>query len=594
MAVVYYTGIFGVGALIKVRDLTFEYFTRDEEEHLTDMVSAIRGIRFDAAGGDVIAIVGRNGSGKTTFARILNRLLLPIEGSVEVDGLDALLEENKYEVRTHVGMVFQNPEDQIVGSVVCEDVAFGAENIGVPEGELSDRVKAALAAVGMEDAYDKPVSALSGGEKQKVAVAGVLAMGTGTVILDEATSMLDPKSAKELVVLMKRLAKEKHITVIWITHDMNLLLASDILYVMDRGRMVLAGRRDRVLSEEAKLASSGLTLPKVRRLAGRLAAFGVIPRGNANSVRGIVEEMKKRYPSKFGVKRHLPEKTFEAGKVSPTRAILADHVSYSYGKNRVLSDVSISVGKGEYVAIVGATGSGKSTLLSVLSGIMKPAEGTVYVDGMDLYDRSTTTKEIRKKIGYVFQYPEHQLFAENVYEDVIFGPRNLGVSEIEAEKRAYQCIELVGLSQDVYDLPVSSLSGGQKRRAAIAGVLAMEPEYLILDEPLSGMDPEGREEMLALMDSLHREAGITILVVTHDVESVSAYADRVICMEEGKVVGTGAPAEVFYDMYRDGYHEIPVAEKLLYRLYEEGLPVDLAAAGEDRIAEEVRRACFGM
>lgn len=210
--------------MIKIRDLTFEYFDRDDEGNLTEMVNAIRGINFDAGEGEFIVVAGVNGSGKSTFAKILNRLLLPIEGTVLIGGLDAMQEENIIPIRKMVGMVFQNPDDQLIGSVVEEDVAFGAENIGVPHKELVKRVEDALAQVGLSASMR--IEELSGGGKQKVAIAGVLAMKPRCIVLDEATSMLDPKSRRDVLQLMKELQKQG-ITIILITHLMEELLLAD-------------------------------------------------------------------------------------------------------------------------------------------------------------------------------------------------------------------------------------------------------------------------------------------------------------------------------------------------------------------------------
>ena len=211
----------------------------------------------------------------------------------------------------------------------------------------------------------------------------------------------------------------------------------------------------------------------------------------------------------------------------------------------------------------------------------------VFVDGIDVMDKASDLSKVRKKLGFVFQYPEQQLFAKNVYEDVVFGPRNTGVSEIEAEKRAYEAIEVVGLSDEIYDMPVNKLSGGEKRRVALAGVLAMQPEYLILDEPLSGLDPQGKQNMLDIISALHKEAGITIVMVSHDMESVVRYADRLIALEKGQVLGDGAPVNVFYEMYLSAedkekeLYNLPVMMQLLIRLRSEGLEADCMVADID-------------
>lgn len=564
--------------MIKIRDLAFEYFDRDEEGYLTDMINAIRGINFDAVKGEFIAVAGKNGSGKSTFAKILNRLLVPIEGTVMIGGMDAMDDENTIDIRRIVGMVFQNPDDQIIGSVVAEDVAFGAENLGVRQEELWERVLQVTDQVGL-NAY-KRINELSGGEKQKVAIAGILAMKPQCIVLDESTSMLDPKSRMEILQLMKELNQKHKITVIMITHMMDELLFADTIYIMNQGRLVMKGRKEKIFEQSEKLLSYGLECPKIVDIKNELIKAGVLRDRYIYSVNELVKRLKYEHPRAFLKGINMPDAKDIHGKIDPVNAILINNLSCKYGKNEVLKNISFSVSKGDYVAIIGATGSGKSTLLQHIPGLIKSKTETVFVDGLDVMDKTTDMRKLRCKIGYVFQYPEQQLFAKNVYEDVVFGPRNIGISEIEAEKRAYEAIKLVGLSEDIYDIPINKLSGGQKRRVALAGVLAMKPEYLILDEPVAGLDPEGKRNMLNIIDALHKEAGITIIMVSHDIESVAEYADKVIVLEDGEIVYNGNPSQVFYRLatkkqdVKTQIKNVPVIMELLVKLRKNGLVVD--------------------
>lgn len=595
--------------MIKIRDLAFEYFDRDEEGNLTEMINAIRGICFDAQKGEFIAVAGKNGSGKSTFAKILNRLLVPIEGTVLIGGLDAMNEENILDIRKKVGMVFQNPDDQLIGSVISEDVAFGAENIGATQ--LWQRVISAAQMAGLmikisdaktvkkplykkgEHPLDRRISELSGGEKQKVAIAGVLAMNPECIVLDEATSMLDAQSRREILRTVRELNEKTGITVIMITHMMDELLLADRIYIMHQGKVVMQGRREAIFqtvhsmekqSVKGKLAPGleqyGLEYPEIVRIAKRLYEAGIIRTQALFSVGELVERIHKEYPYAFMRECDMQVKKPGYSRINPLNAILFHEISFSYGGKEVLHDINLSVAKGEYVAVIGATGSGKSTLLQLIPKLLVPGAGEIYVDGIDVNDRTTDMQALRCKIGYVFQYPEQQLFAKNVYEDVVFGPRNVGVSEVEAEKRAYESIALVGLPEEIYDMPISKLSGGQKRRVALAGVLAMKPEYLILDEPVAGLDPEGRQEMLEIIDTLHRE-GITIIMVSHDMESVARYAERVLVLEEGRLTAEGTPSEVFYGL-REQPDRLPVIMQLLISLRKRGLPVDCLTVDTER------------
>lgn len=596
--------------MIKIRDLTFEYFDRDDDGHLTEMINAIRGINFDAQKGDFIAVAGKNGSGKSTFAKILNRLIVPIEGTVLISGLDAMNEDNVTEIRKNVGMVFQNPDDQLIGSIVVEDVVFGAENIGVSQIKLWERVISAVEMAGLvvysnadkpnskETAWDmknilyKRINDLSGGEKQKVALAGVLAMEPKCIVLDEATSMLDPYSRKEILDAIKRLNKELGITVIMITHLMEELSYADMVYIMHNGTIAMKGRPKDIYEREKELLTLGLDIPACARLGKKLFEAGITAASDLYEINDMAQSIKSRFPNKFFLNTKMPEERHSHKEINPIQAVLADNISFSYGDKKIFENVSFSISKGEYVAIIGRTGVGKTTLLQHIPGLLKPQRGHIYVDGVDLWDKYTDLRKIRCKVGYVFQYPEQQLFAKNVYEDVVFGPRNIGISEVEAEKRAYESISLVGLPDDVYDLPLDKLSGGQRRRVALAGILAMQPEYLILDEPVAGLDPEGRRQMLEIINAINKEAGITIIAVSHDVESIAEYADRVIVLEDKNTKEFNDVREAFYHMYiKYGALEyLPVGMQLLVVLRSMGLETDCFEADAEGAVNAIKTA----
>ncbi len=596
--------------MIKIRDLTFEYFDRDDAGHLTEMINAIRGINFDAEKGDFIAIAGKNGSGKSTFARILNRLVVPLEGTVLISGLDAMNEDNVIEIRKKVGMVFQNPDDQLIGSIVAEDIAFGAENIGVSPIKLWDQVISAVemaglvvydennkpnskkAAADMKKMLYKRINDLSGGEKQKVALAGVLAMKPKCIVLDEATSMLDPHSRKEILDTIKQLNKKLGITVIMITHLMEELSYADMVYIMHNGRVAMKGRPKDIYAREKELLALGLDIPACAKLGKMLFEEGITAASDLYEINDMAQSIKSRFPNRFFLNTKMPEERKSHKEINPMQAVLADKISFSYGDKKIFEDVSFSVSKGEYVAIIGKTGVGKTTLLQHIPGLLKPRKGQIYVDGVDLWDKYTDVRKIRCKVGYVFQYPEQQLFAKNVYEDVVFGPRNIGISEVEAEKRAYESIRLVGLPDDVYDLPLDKLSGGQRRRVALAGILAMEPEYLILDEPVAGLDPEGRRQLLEIINAINKEAGITIIAVSHDVESIAEYADRVIVLEDKSAEEFNDVSESFYHMYMKygDLEYLPVGMQLLVVLRSMGLETDCFETDAKGAVKAIRAA----
>ena len=276
--------------------------------------------------------------------------------------------------------------------------------------------------------------------------------------------------------------------------------------------------------------------------------------------------------------------------------LIADHISYVYSpgtayEKKALDDVSLTINKGEFIGIIGHTGSGKSTLIQHFNGLEKATSGTIYFDGQDVYDKDFNMKSLRSRVGLVFQYPEHQLFETTVLEDVKFGPKNLGLSKVEVDLRAFEAIKQVGLSEKCYDDSPFELSGGQKRRVAIAGVLAMKPEILILDEPTAGLDPRGRDEILDQIAKLHRE-GLTVILVSHSMEDVAKYADRIIAMNSGKVAFDGTPKEVFRhykELERMGL-SAPQITYVMQAMKELGLDVDTDVSTVEEAKEEILKA----
>lgn len=276
--------------------------------------------------------------------------------------------------------------------------------------------------------------------------------------------------------------------------------------------------------------------------------------------------------------------------------LIADHISYVYSfgtayEKKALDDVSLTINKGEFIGIIGHTGSGKSTLIQHFNGLEKATSGTVYYNGQDIYDKDFNMKSLRSKVGLVFQYPEHQLFETTVLEDVKFGPKNLGLDKLEVDIRAFEAIKQVGLSEKCYDDSPFELSGGQKRRVAIAGVLAMKPEILILDEPTAGLDPRGRDEILDRIAKLHKE-GLTVILVSHSMEDVAKYADRIIAMNDGKVAFDGTPKEVFRhykELERMGL-SAPQTTYVMQEMKDLGLDVDTDVSTVDEAKNEILRA----
>lgn len=296
---------------------------------------------------------------------------------------------------------------------------------------------------------------------------------------------------------------------------------------------------------------------------------------------------------KLLTKRYIKEEKF--------MLIILDKVNYVYSEGsgfekKALDDVSLTIDKGEFIGLIGHTGSGKSTLTQHLNGLLRATSGKIYYDGEDIYDKNFVMKNLRSKVGLVFQYPEHQLFESDVFTDVCFGPKNLGLSRKEAELRAFQALEMVGFPNELFYNSPFELSGGQKRRAAIAGVLAMKPEVLILDEPTAGLDPKGRDEILDQIKKLHDETGITVILVSHSMEDVAKYVGRLIVLDHGKVMYDDTPKKVFRN-----YKELekmglaaPQLTYILNDLKEKGFDVDTDAITMEDAVATVKKALGGF
>ncbi len=281
-------------------------------------------------------------------------------------------------------------------------------------------------------------------------------------------------------------------------------------------------------------------------------------------------------------------------------SIILDKVNHNYSQGtayqiQALKNINLKIEDGEFIGIIGHTGSGKSTLIQHMNGLVRATSGAIYFNGQDIYDEDFNMKELRSKVGLVFQYPEYQLFETTIFADVCFGPKNLGLDKKTVELRAFEALRSVGFSEELYYQPPFDLSGGQKRRVAIAGVLAMKPEVLILDEPTAGLDPAGRDEILELISKMHRELGITVILVSHSMEDVAKYVDRIIVMNQGEVMYDGLPKDVFsrYKYLEEVGLAAPQVTYLMHELKEQGLPIDVHATTVEEATTSILRALRG-
>lgn len=577
--------------MIRAEQVRFQYKKRDVDGNVIATEEILKGVDLTIKKGEFIALLGRNGSGKTTFSKQLNAILRPSEGTVTVDEMGTRDAEKLYDIRQHVGMVFQNPDNQMVAANVEEEVAFGPENLGMESDTIVARVKQALEQVRMWKRRKTAPNHLSGGQKQRIAIAGILAMHPDYIVLDEPTAMLDPKGRKEVMEALQRLNQEQEMTVILITHDMEeAALASRVILLAD-GQMRFDGRPEKFFGADALLAEMGMEAPlsyRVRKLIDSDVFEKKI--GDARVEEATIDKREKvaeydktgrEWEASSELVDKKKNKKAEAETDEKNQDLLSlQHVSYIYSPGTAyekvaLDDVNLSLGKGEIVGLAGHTGSGKSTMIQLLNGLLKPTGGTVTFEGKDIHAKGYSGNYLRSKVGMVFQYPEHQMICDTVWEDVAFGPGKQGLTGEACETRVEEALRFVDLPEKYYQASPLQLSGGQKRRVAIAGVLAMHPEYIILDEPAAGLDAAGKREIFDRIRRMSREQGIGVLLVSHSMEDLAEYADRIIVLDDGKKILDDRPAQIFAkrETLADCGLDVPETVKLADKLRANGYQI---------------------
>ena len=590
--------------MIECRGISFSY---------DGAVPALDGVDLNIEDGEFFCILGGNGSGKSTFAKHLNALLQPDAGTVRINGMDASDPELVYDIRSTAGMVFQNPDDQLVATLVEDDVAFGPENLGVPSAQIAQRVREALKGVGLVGFERHETHALSGGQKQRVALAGVLAMEPRVLILDEASSMLDPRGRQGLMKACRAL-HDRGMTIVMITHFMEEAAEADLVAVFRAGRVAMLGTPEEILTRADELAQLNLDMPASCCLGRSLRAKGVPVCAQVREA-DMVSDIAQAYTERSGLdiaeqpsasdSHVLDNGSSAADGIGASEPVIEiSHLSHSYSLSArerrrwhkrsttadasskqalwgndpnspwALRDVTLTVRRGEFLGLAGHTGSGKSTLVQHLNGLIRPQEGSVCALGLDLSNKKDVAA-VKAKVGVVFQYPERQLFAETVAQDVAFGPRNLGLPQDEVARRVASSLARVGLDlAAIGDKSPFELSGGQQRRVAFAGVLAMEPEVLVLDEPMAGLDPAARRDFLELIGRLHDE-GLTVVMVSHSMDDLANCCDRIVVMNEGTVFAEGTPSQVFAhanELKSIGLG-VPAAQRMALALAQAGVPL---------------------
>ena len=492
-----------------VEHLSFRY--RDRQE------LAIQDVSLSMEPGELLLLAGPSGCGKTTVARCINGLI-PRSYKGEMTGSIRLLDQDTSglslaKISQMIGTVLQDPERQILGTRVISEVAFGLENLGFSRPEIRERVAETMDYLGITDLAERETHNLSGGEKQKVALAGVLAMRPKMLLLDEPLASLDPASAQETMALLRQLVDEG-MTVLIVEHRVEdvLKIRPDRVMLMMDGVVTYLGPTDGL---ESAVDYHEVKLPA--KMTFQMAAQDPAPKMEPIQPMGAGEQEK-------------PLVRFE-------------EVGFGYESGvEVLHDVTLDIHRGDVIAVLGPNGAGKTTLVKHAIGLLKPKSGKVWVESQETAELSVA--EIANTLGYVFQSPSHMLFAPSVKEELAFGPKNLGHRPEEIEKEVREAIEIVNLS-GLEENPPLALSFGQQKRVTIAAILSMRSKILVMDEPTAGQD---YKNYMDFMDSILQLPNFeAILFITHDIDMAVIYANRVLVVSEGTVVADGAPQEVLKD-----------------------------------------------
>lgn len=505
--------------LIRLQSVSFSYNAKNTGR-------ALNRVSFFIARGERVAILGHNGSGKSTLAKIMGGLVYPDEGVCEINGKN--IQDMPFrELRGTLGIVFQDPENQIVAAMVEDDVAFAPENQRLPSADIQARVELALVEADMTHKKDSPVSALSGGEKQRLALAGALAADVECLILDEPTAMLDPQGRVKIEKVLRYLHAEG-MTIAQITHQLEAESFSDIdkIIVLSHGAVKWEGNTGDFWNMAGDL---GFDLPDSIRFSRWLDTHGLT---FPNSITGIKP----------------PPKNYTPEKITGTEKYIIQQLSFRHDeKNIALNDISAEIYAGEWLSIIGRTGSGKSTLIQHLNALYKIQDGQIFLDGNPLPQKGEGLTELRRKTGLVFQHPEDQLFSPTVKEELAFAPKNAGFKGNELDEAIIYGLECAGLSRDFLERNPIALSGGERRLVAIASVLSARPECVVLDEPLAGLDAHYQRTILKMLGRL-RDEGKTIITITHDLNMALKYSNRILILRGGEKITEGTPHEVIHEI----------------------------------------------
>ena len=513
---------------------------------------ALDGVGLSLAPGTLTLVMGPTGAGKSTLMRCLARLVpcftaAEVTGDIRIGGA-SIVERSVGELAGVLGMVFQDVEAQLFSTDVTEEVVFGLEHTGVAPADMPGRVAAALEAVGLVGFEGRDPTTLSGGEKQRLAIAGLLALRPDVLLLDEPTSDLDPVGRKAVLGVLDRVTADG-CTVVLVEHGGAAIEHADTVVLLSEGRVAAAGPPTSVLADVATCEAIGVRPPDVARV---FAALGL------DDPPLDVERAAARMRAAGITVTPPPEPDASIPAHAPLLRV--EHLAHRYdGGTAALADVSLEIGRGEFIAIVGRNGSGKTTLAKHLNGLLRATTGRVTLEGADL--ATFALEELAQRVGYVFQDPDHQLFAATVVDEVAFGPTNVGIAAAEVRERVDEALAAVGLEAREEDPFL--LDKGARQRLAVAAILALRPDVLVLDEPTTGLDHREQRRMLELLRRMHG-AGRTIVIITHTPWVVAEYAERVLLLADGRLRYDGPVRPFFADgaLVRDASFRPPEVTRL--------------------------------
>jgi len=525
----------------------------------------------------LVAVMGRTGSGKTTLLSTINGLIPhfaegELKGQILVKG-NSTREMSIQQLVSQVGFVMQDPDTQILGMTVEKDVAFGPCNLAFTRERIEKNVNAAIRTVELELYRHTSPEKLSGGEKQRLAIAGILALDSPILVFDEPTSELDPQGAESISKTLLQLKQTGVHTILFSTHESQFVIDKvDELWVIDEGRIVYQGRPQDFFADPDLPGKYGLQSPEICELFSQLRKSGLYSKAVfPTRLSAAVTEMKSLLdPHRTPVNERITLVKHPA--VSERQSIIEiTSLSHHYDTSReAVKNVSVTIYSGEIVGIIGKNGAGKTTLVKHLNGLLKPTSGQVIVDGLDT--RETSIEQLSRKVGYVFQNPDHQIFSSSVYEEIAFGLLNLGMEKTSMDDRIQHALNLTGLAGKENIHPFN-LSKGERQKLAIASVLAIQPRIIVIDEPTTGLDWEGS---VAIMEEIVKlkEHGHTLIMITHNTRLAADYIERIIVMKQGTIVRDGSAHSVLSDINFLLEHSLLPPQMVLLgdQLQEYGIP----------------------